>query len=327
MRVLFCGTPKFGIPTLGSLLADARFTVAGVITQPDRPRGRGLEPAASPVKELAHAAGLEVFQPEKIRSPEAETWIRAKNADAVVLIAYGQILPARLLSIPRLGWINLHASLLPKYRGAAPIAWAIASGETRTGITTMQIDAGMDTGSILLQQQMEIGPDETAPELSARMAEAGAPLLVESLVGLERGTLVPRSQDSAQATYAPLLKREDGRIRWEMTARQIYNRMRGFAPWPGTFAEFRGARVNLWGRPWTLAGPPPEPASSGTIRQRGAALLVACGQGSWLEVIEAQPEGRRRMTAQEFASGARLVRHGARLPDGQGQAGTGERFE
>src|SRR5208282_4602648 len=238
MRVLFCGTPEIGIPTLRALLADARFLVDGVVTQPDRPRGRGLAPGESAVKQLAREAALDVFQPEKIRSPEAQKWIEGKAPDAAVLIAYGQILPAPLLSIPRLGWINLHASLLPKYRGAAPIAWAIANGETRTGITTMQIDAGMDTGSLLLRKEMEIGPEETAPELSARMAEAGEPLVIETLAGLEAGTLRGQVQDNEQASYAPLLRREDGGIRWEMPARQIYNRMRGFAPWPGTFAEF-----------------------------------------------------------------------------------------
>jgi methionyl-tRNA formyltransferase len=307
MRVVFCGTPEFGIPTLRRLLGDARFRVLGVITQPDRPRGRGMAAGESPVKQLASRAGLEVIQPEKIGAPEAQQWLEAKAADAVVLIAYGQIVPARLLTIPRLGWINLHASLLPKYRGAAPIAWAIASGETRTGITTMQIDRGMDTGPILLRREMEIGAEETAPELAARMAEAGAPLLLETLEGVERGTLRGEPQDPAQASSAPLLKRDDGRIRWEMTARQIYNRTRGFAPWPGTFAEFRRARVVVWGRPVAQERAPAEAAAGGTIRQAAGALLAACGEGTWLELTELQPEGRRRMTAKEFAAGARLT--------------------
>ena len=321
MRVLFCGTPEFGIPTMRSLLADTRFQVTGVITQPDRRRGRGLESGESPVKRLAHQAGLEVFQPEKIRVPEAQQWIEGKTPDAVVLVAYGQILPARLLAIPRLGWINLHGSLLPRYRGAAPVAWAIANGEKRTGVTTMQIDAGMDTGSMLLARELAIGADEDAPALYSRMAEAGAPLVLETLDGLERGTLVPRPQENERATYAPLLKREDGRIAWESSAQQIYDRMRGFAPWPGAFAQFRGARVSLWGRPWTPAAEPLESAGAGTMRQAGGALLVACGPGgpgdgaTWLEITEAQPEGRRRVTAREFAIGARLG------------ASAGERFE
>jgi methionyl-tRNA formyltransferase len=307
MRVVFCGTPEFGIPTLRRLLADARFRVQGVITQPDRPRGRGMAAGESPVKQLALQTGLEVFQPEKIGAPEAQQWLEAKAADVVVLIAYGQIVPARLLAIPRRGWINLHASLLPKYRGAAPIAWAIANGETRTGITTMQIDAGMDTGAILLRREMEIGADETAPELSARMAEAGAPLVLETLEGLERGTLRGEPQDKAQASYAPLLKREDGRIRWEMTAQQIYNHVRGFDPWPGTFAQFRGGRVQVWGHPVPKQHAPADRAPAGSLRQAGSALLAACGEGTWLELTELQPEGRRRMTAQAFAAGARLA--------------------
>lgn len=307
MRVVFCGTPEIGITTLRRLLGDARFRVVGAITQPDRPRGRGLAPGESPVKQLAKEAGLELFQPDRIRAPEAQEWLEGRAADAVVLIAYGQIVPARLLAIPRLGWINLHASLLPKYRGAAPIAWAIANGETCTGITTMQIDAGMDTGPILLRREMEIGAEETAPELSARMAEAGAPLVLETLQLLDRGTLRGEPQDSARASYAPILKREDGRIRWEMTAQQIYNRMRGFAPWPGTFAEFRGARVRLWGRPARQEQVSAEAAPGGSMRQTVSALLAACGESTWLEITEAQPEGRRRMTAREFAAGARLV--------------------
>ena len=308
MRLVFCGTPEFGIPTLRRLLDDRRFQVVAVITQPDRPRGRGLGAGESPVKQLARQAGLEIFQPEKIGAPETQMWLAAKSLDVVVLIAYGQILPARLLTIPRLGWINLHASLLPKYRGAAPIAWAIANGETRTGICTMQIDAGMDTGAVLLRHEMEIGGDETAPQLSARMAEAGAPLVMETLEGLQRGVLRGEPQSGSLASYAPLLKREDGHIRWTMTAHQIYNRRRGFDPWPGTFAEFRGGRLRVWGRPAAPALAPAGSATPGSIQQVGAALLVACGESTWLEVTEVQPEGRRRMTAAEFAAGARLAR-------------------
>jgi methionyl-tRNA formyltransferase len=307
MRVVFCGTPEFGIPTLRRLLADPRFQILGVITQPDRPRGRGMAAGESPVKQLARTAGLEVFQPEKIGAPDAQVWLASKSLDVVVLIAYGQILPARLLSIPRLGWINLHASLLPKYRGAAPIAWAIANGESHTGICTMQIDPGMDTGAVLLRREMEIAPDETAPQLSARMAEAGAPLVLETLERLERGTLRGEPQDNSLASYAPLLKREDGRIRWTMPAHQIYNRCRGFDPWPGTFAEFRGARLRLWGRPARRELAPAEPVPAGSIRNISAALLVACGESTWLEITEVQPEGRRRMTAAEFVAGARLA--------------------
>ncbi|HXZ20173.1 MAG TPA: methionyl-tRNA formyltransferase [Candidatus Acidoferrales bacterium] len=308
MRVVFCGTPEFGIPTLRLLLAGAEYKVLGVITQPDRPRGRGMVAGESPVKQLARHAGLEVCQPEKIRDSEAQSWLAAKAPDVVVLIAYGQIIPAGLLTIPRLGWINLHASLLPKYRGAAPIAWAIANGETRTGITTMQIDAGMDTGAMLLRHEMEIGPSETAPQLSARLAEAGAPLLTETLEGLERGTLRGEPQDHSLATYAPLLKREDGRIQWFTPARQIYNRCRGFDPWPGTFAEFRGSRLRLWGRPFPEERALADAPAPGILRQIGSTLLAACGESTWLEITELQPEGRKRMRTAEFLAGARLTR-------------------
>src|SRR6202521_4388133 len=192
MRIVFCGTPSFAVPTLKHLLAQTDFEIVGVITQPDRPRGRGQEVSFSPMKEAALAANLPVHQPEKIRAPENEALLQKLAPDCVVIIAYGQIIPARLLPIPKLGWINLHASLLPKYRGAAPINWAIVNGETRTGVTSMRIDAGMDTGEMLLQREMEIGPLETAPELAARMSELGAPLMTETLRGLAAGTISPR---------------------------------------------------------------------------------------------------------------------------------------
>ncbi len=307
MRVVFCGTSEFGIATFLRLLSLPDYKIVGVITQPDRPRGRGLAAGESPVKQLARQSGLDLFQPEKIRSPQARDWLTAKAPDVVVLIAYGQIIPAALLTLPRLGWINLHASLLPKYRGAAPIAWAIANGETLTGITTMHIDAGMDTGALFLQSEMEISPHETAPELSARMAEAGAPLVTETLEGLERGTLRGQPQDLSKATYAPLLKREDGRISWALTAQQICNRCRGFDPWPGTFAEFRGSRLRLWGRPSPKERAPADTSAPGTLRQVGSVLVAACGESTWLEITELQPEARKRMTVAEFLAGARLA--------------------
>src|SRR5580692_11844443 len=192
MRIVFCGTPQFAVPTLKHLLGQPEFEIAAVITQPDRPRGRGQEVSFSPVKETALAAGIPVHQPEKIRAPEAQELLQKLASDVIVIIAYGQIIPARLLPIPKLGWINLHASLLPKYRGAAPINWAIVNGEGSTGLTTMRIDAGMDTGEMLLQTEMAIAPRETTPELAARMAEAGAPLMVETLRSTAAGTLAPR---------------------------------------------------------------------------------------------------------------------------------------
>src|SRR5882762_9301902 len=198
MRILFCGTPHFAVPTFIHLLAQPDIEIAAVITQPDRPRGRGHEISASPVKEAAVAASIPVQQPEKIRSPETRDLLQRLAPDCIVIIAYGQIIPAALLNIPKLGWINLHASLLPKYRGAAPINWAIVNGETRTGVTTMRIDAGMDTGEMLLRQELEISAKETAPELAARLSELGAPLMAETLRGLAAGTITPKVQNHAE---------------------------------------------------------------------------------------------------------------------------------
>src|SRR5271163_206573 len=249
MRVVFCGTPHFSVPTLKHLLAQPDFQIGATITQPDRPRGRGQEVSFSPVKETAMAAGIPVYQPEKIRAPEAQELLQQLAPDVIVIIAYGQIIPARLLPIPKLGWINLHASLLPKYRGAAPFNWAIVNGETTTGVTSMRIDAGMDTGEILLRKEMEIGPAETAPELTARMSELGAPLIAETLRGLAAGTLVPKPQAHEHASNAPMLKKEDGRIDWSRSAHEIFNRIRGFAPWPGAYTSFRGQTCHIWGEP------------------------------------------------------------------------------
>jgi methionyl-tRNA formyltransferase len=326
LRIIFCGTPAFALPTLRELLAHPDFTIAGVVTQPDRPRGRGQEISVSPVKSAAVAAGISVYQPQKIRAEEAYEYFHTTAPDVVVIIAYGQIIPARLIAIPPLGWINLHGSLLPKYRGAAPIHWAIASGETRTGLTTMRIDAGLDTGPMLLQHETEIAPEETAPQLYARLAEAGAPLMVQTLRGLERGTLKPLPQDDSQATLAPPLKKEDGRIDWSFPAQKIYNRIRGFQPWPGAFTSFRGKQCTIWGKPArpdpSIAGegtvgaglrPAPTTATqpnqetAGTIRTSGGEVNVACGEGSELRLEFVQLEGRNKISVREFANGARLA--------------------
>src|SRR5579863_1262461 len=334
MRIVFCGTPQFAVPSLKFLLAQNDFEIVSVFTQPDRPRGRGQEVSFSPVKEVAVAAGVEVFQPEKVREMQVESYLRYVLPDAIVIIAYGQIIPGRLLPIPRLGWINLHASLLPKYRGAAPINWAIVNGETVGGITTMRIDAGMDTGEMLLQHELAIGANETAPELATRMSEAGAPLMVETLRGIAAGTLSGRAQDSAAATYAPMMKREDGRIEWSRTAADIYNRMRGFAPWPGAFSMLRGKTCQILGRPVSKDGgeekadldngggladlgssnaaplhgrtitPGFEP---GTIHVRQNGLFVSCGGATEMRISSVKMEGGRAMDAVEYARGARLT--------------------
>jgi methionyl-tRNA formyltransferase len=307
LRIVFCGTPAFAVPSLEHLIAQSDFQVEGVVTQPDRPRGRGQETSAPAVKEAALAAGVAVYQPEKIRGDSAMDYFTRVAPDVVVIIAYGQIIPQRLIDMPPLGWINLHGSLLPKYRGAAPIHWAVANGETRTGLTTMQIDAGLDTGPTLLTLETEIGGDETSPQLSARLAEAGAPLVAESLRRLNRGDITPQAQDSFQATFAPLLKKEDGRIDWSAPAGTIYNRMRGFQPWPGAFTTFRGKSCNIWGK--AVASDPREPdrpLGPSAIFAKGGDILVGCGRGTRLRLESVQLEGRKPVTAREFAGGARL---------------------
>ncbi len=306
MRIVFCGTPEFAVPTLRRLLAEPGFVIEAVMTQPDRPRGRGQHLTSSAVKDFALDAGLYVYQPENIKSDSAYEFFKRLEPDLVVIIAYGQIIPVRLIEIPRLGWINLHASLLPKYRGAAPANWAILNGETRTGLTTMQIDAGMDTGPILLQTDMDIGADETAPELLQRMAHIGAPLVLESLRKFERGEITPRPQDHSQATLAPLLKKEDGRIAWSQMAHQIYNRIRGLAAWPGAFTTFRTQLCHVWGRPGlppAVGGPGMPP---GTLLPSGGELYVACAGDTWLWLEAVQTEGRKRVSARDFANGAHL---------------------
>jgi methionyl-tRNA formyltransferase len=308
MRIVFCGTPEFAVPALRALLANPEFAVEAVVTQPDRPRGRGQRVSASPVKEVAAQAGVRIYQPASMKSDEARDFVAEIKPDAVVIIAYGQIIPRRLLEIPPLGWMNLHGSLLPKYRGAAPIAWAIINGERKTGLTTMRLDPGLDTGPILIKREIEIGSDETAPELAKRMADLGAPLVAESLIKLERGEIAPIPQDATQASYAPILTKEHGRIDWSLTAGEIYNRIRGLAPWPGAFTTFRGQLCQIWGRPRTSAV-----ASDATAAHEPGTLIVSdaieviCGQGTRLQLEAVQLEGRKRIRAREFVNGARLA--------------------
>jgi methionyl-tRNA formyltransferase len=304
MRMVFCGTPEFAVPTLRELLANPEFAVEAVVTQPDRPRGRGRRVSASPVKEAATEAGVRIYQPESVKSDAARDFFAEIKPDAAVIIAYGQIIPRRLLEIPRLGWMNLHGSLLPKYRGAAPIAWAIIKGESKTGLTTMRLDPGLDTGPVLLQRETEIGSDETAPELAERMAKLGAPLVAESLIKLDRGEVLPIPQDSTQASYAPMLTKEHGRIDWTRPAGEIYNRIRGLAPWPGAFTTFRGRLCHIWGRPSGQA----TARDVGTLIVSDAAIEVICGEGTRLRLEGVQIEGRKRVSAREFVNGARLRR-------------------
>src|SRR5437773_10852750 len=242
----FFGTPQFAVPTLERVL-EARFAVESVVTQPDRPRGRGMEMSFSPIKQRARELGLPVTQPDRIKNNDVyRTQLATLKPDAISVVGYGRIIPQYLIDLPPLGNISLHASLLPKYRGAAPIQWAIASGETVTGVTTMRIDAGLDTGDILLQKEISIAPEDTTETLAPRMAAVGAELMVETLHGLKSGTIHPKPQDNSQATLAPLLKKEDGRIDFHRPAPEIVNRIRGFQPWPGAFTSFRGKNLHIW---------------------------------------------------------------------------------
>ncbi len=307
LRIVFCGTPAFAVPSLDRLIAQPEFEVVGAVTQPDRPRGRGREIAISAVKAAAAEAGIPVYQAEKIRSDEAYEYFRRVAPDVVVIIAYGQIISPRLIAIPRLGWINVHASLLPKYRGAAPINWAIINGETRTGVTTMRIDAGLDTGPMLLRGEVDIGLDETAPELATRLSAAGAPLIVETLRMLDHGEITAAPQDNSQASFAPPLKKDDGRIDWSLPARVIYNRIRGFDPWPGAFTLFRRKTCQIWGKPFSSTDSLSKTLSPGTIRIDPIGIFVFCGERDSLKLEFVQLEGRKRVTAQEFVNGARLA--------------------
>jgi len=298
MRLVFLGTPHFAVPTLDAILA-AGHEVAAVYTQPDRPKGRGQQLTASPVKQAALRHGLPIHQPLKIRHCVDE--LAAIRADAMIIVGYGQIIPQVIIDLPPHGIINVHASLLPKYRGAAPIQWAIANCEAVTGVTTMRINAGLDTGDMLLARETPIGAEETAIELGERLALMGAELLVETLASPVAGW----AQDDALASYAPILKKEDGRIDWSLPVQQIHCRLRGFQPWPGAYTSFRGqklliTRARVW--PETVSVEP------GTLFRRSAPL-AACGSNTALELLEVQLEGRKKTDAASFANGQRLVEY------------------
>lgn len=301
MRVVYLGTPELAVPPLERLL-EAGYDVSLVVTQPDRPKGRGRQLAASPVKVCAARHGLPLFQPDRIRRPECVERLRQEGADVMVVVGYGQIIPQAIIDLPRLGIINVHASLLPKYRGAAPIQWAVAQGETVTGVTTMRIDAGLDTGDMLLKAEVEIGPEETAAELSPRLARAGAELLLRTLAGLEQGTITPQPQDHSQATLAPMLKKEDGLIAWSWPASAVHNRVRGMQPWPGAYTTFRGQTLQIWRTRLRDEAAPP-----GVLRKAGRALVAGCGGGGSVELLEVQLEGKKRMSGEAFANGQRLT--------------------
>jgi methionyl-tRNA formyltransferase len=278
--------------------------VVGVWTQPDRPHGRGLRPAPPPVKPAALELGLSVHQPRRIREPDAAAALQAAAAEIHVVVAYGQILPKAVLEIPPRGTVNVHASLLPLYRGAAPVQWAIVNGEAETGVTTMLLDEGLDTGPTLLLRRTEILAEETAPELEARLSRLGAELLLDTLHGLGGGALPAMPQDHARATHAPRLKKEDGLVDWTLTADAIVRRIRGLQPWPGVWTR-------LGARSLRVLRAQPEPAAGavdpGTLSAvAGGALVVGCGGATRLRILEVQPESRRPMPAAAFAAGARL---------------------
>jgi methionyl-tRNA formyltransferase len=310
VKIVFCGTPQFAVPTLEALLA-AGHSVPLVVSQPDRPVGRSQQLTAPPVKLTALAAGVPVIQPEKIRNnAEFRAQLEAIAPDAIVVVAYGRIIPAWMLALPPLGCINLHASLLPKYRGAAPIQWAVARGETITGNTTMLLEEGLDTGPILLQQAMVIGPDQTAADLFPLLAQGGAPLVVDTLTRLADKSLQPRQQIHAGATLAPILTREDGRMDFAArTSVELYNRWRGFQPWPGAFTSLDGKKliVHRMGVVDISTISTPLNTQPGDLHVENHRLLAACAAGTWLELLELQLEGKKRLPAAEFLRGHALA--------------------
>jgi len=309
MRLVFCGTPQFAVPSL-ERLASAGFDLRLVVTQPDRPQGRGMELTEPPVKRTALKLGLPVIQPEKIRkNEEFQTQLSNIAPEAIIVVGYGRIIPPWMLQLPPYGNINVHGSLLPKYRGAAPIQWAIARGESMTGVTTMRLDEGLDTGEILLQRELPILPQDTAVILGPRLAELGADLLVETLHGLKQGTLRAIPQNHAEATLAPILKKEDGLVDFHNTAMEIHNRLRGFQPWPGAYTQFRGKNLKI------ISGQPAHnlaDVAPGELSITDDKLIVGCGAGTALELLQVQLEGKKAFSAREFINGYRIA-EGERL--------------
>jgi methionyl-tRNA formyltransferase len=302
MNLVFCGTPTFAVPTLTKLVKSG-FAISLVITQPDKTRGRGLELAYSPVKQAALQLDLPLDQPDKIKNNEPfRSRLAGLKPEAIIVVGYGRIIPQWMIDLPPLGNLNLHASLLPKYRGAAPIQWAIASGETVTGVTIMRINAGLDTGDILMQAETPIAPDDTSETLAPRLSQVGAELMVESLQGLKTGTVTAKPQDYSKATLAPILRKEDGLIDFKRTAGEICNRLRGFQPWPGAYTTFRGKQLRLHAaKPCQRSGNLPP----GQIVAEKDELLVGCGSSTAIVIMELQMEGKKRMAAGDFLHGYR----------------------
>jgi methionyl-tRNA formyltransferase len=307
VRLVFLGSGAFAVPSLEALL-DAGHEVRALVTQPDREKGRGRALAAPPTKAVAEARSVPVLQPRRVREPDAQEVLRRLAPELQVVVAFGQILPRTVIDIAPRGTVNVHASLLPRLRGAAPIQWAIANGDTETGVSTMLIDEGLDTGPVLLQRATSIDPEERASELEPRLARLGAQLLLETLRGLEAGSLRPVPQDSTRATLAPLLHKEDGRLEWRRPARELHDRARAFHPWPGAFTSLDGRMLKVLRTRLPEAPPATAGASPGEVLEvSDEGLLVLCGGGSCLRLVEIQPESRRAMPAHAFAAGARLA--------------------
>ena len=307
MKLVFMGSGAFAVPSLEALFASSTHRVVAVFTQPDKPAGRGHHLRLPPTKEVALAHGVAVHQPAKVRSPESIALIEELAPDCIVVVAYGQIIPKAILDIPPRGVINVHGSLLPRYRGAAPIQWAIAQGETQTGVTTMLMDEGLDTGAILLVEPVAIGPEDTTATLSPKLSFVGAALVEQTLDKWAEKQLTPIPQNDAQATKAPRIKKEDARIDWHQSAEQIACRVRAFDPWPVAFTELENAVLKVWKAApstATMSGQPGGPGEIISVHANG--IGVVCGEGSWLLVQEVQLSGKSRMTAAAFAHGKRL---------------------
>ncbi len=318
MRVIFLGTPTPAVPALQSIV-DAGHDVRLVVTQPDRPVGRSRRLQAPPVKQAAASLGIETIQPRRVKNKAFVTELLARDPEVLVVVAYGRILPMPVLECARFGAVNVHFSLLPEYRGAAPVQWALANGETTTGVTTMKLNERMDEGDVLLRRSIEVELGEHTPELQARLAGIGADLIVETLAGLDRGDLDPEPQDHSLATLAPLLDRRDGEVDFELTARQIEGRVRGFDPWPGVWVGTDKGRLRIIEA--QAAADPARELPPGTLLDGGdGSLLLSCGGGTLLKILRIQPAGRRVMDVRDAING-RQIRPGQRLsPLGQARS-------
>jgi methionyl-tRNA formyltransferase len=303
MKLIFCGTPQFAVPTLEKLIAE-KHDIELVMTNPDEPSGRGYDVKPSPVKRTALKAGLEVFQPLKLKEESTARFLSKFCPDFIVVVAYGHIIPRWMIDLPKHGCVNLHASLLPRYRGAAPIQWAIIRGESVTGVTTMKIDEGLDTGDILLKREIPIQDTDTTETLSERLSSTGADLMVETLPELIRAEIQPQPQDHAHATFAPILKKEDGRIDWKLRAEEVGWRVRGLRPWPGAYTSFRSKNLHIWSAT-PVIGQTALGHEPGMLLSDRGTLRVVCGLGTLLEVHELQLEGRKRLLVRDFLNGAR----------------------